>query len=235
MKINLAGLNVLINNKFTFLEKQCKDYLCDFTKADIEISVTDQDIEKEREASKEAFSDGYYESVCAYRKLCNLLPLFDRLMLHSAVVERKGRAVAYCGKSGVGKSTLAINMCDSFDDIRILNGDKPIIHIEKDTVTVYGTPWTGKENKGVKISSILSDICFLEQADYNKIESITKNEAASPLLGQFITPFEPKAAMKHLELVDRLLTNVDFHKMYCTAENSAAVLSYNTLFKKENL
>ncbi len=233
IKIKLAGLNVLIYNRYSHLEKQCRDYLSDFKDADIEVFVTDEEIAAERSHSSYDFSDGYYESVCAYRKICSLLPLFDRLMLHSAVIELNGKAVAYSGKSGVGKSTHAINLCDSFDDIRILNIDKPIVHIKNDVITVFGTPWQGKENLGLNINATLTDICFLEQANYDMIGRISRNEALSPLLAQFITPTEPNAAMKHLELVERLLNKVDFHKMYCTAEKAAAVLSYNTLFKKE--
>ncbi len=235
LKIKLAGLNVLIDNKYTYLEKQCKDYLSDFEKADMHISVTSEDIKKEYDICRKNFSKGYYESVCAYRKICKILPVFDRLMLHSAVAELSGRAVAFSGKSGIGKSTHALNLCRNFEDIRILNIDKPIIHINNETVSVYGTPWQGKENIGANISAILTDICFLEQSAYNKIVCLSKTDALPLLLVQLITPFEPSVAIKHLELVDRLLNNISFHKMYCTAELSAAMLSYKTLFKKENL
>ena len=235
IRIKLAGLNVIINNKYTHLEKQCRGYLSDFEKADIEVYVTDEEIDRERTVDKHGFSYGYYESVCAYRKICHLLPLYDRLMLHSAVVEKDGNAVAFCGRSGIGKSTHVINLYENFQDVQILNGDKPIIHINNDTVTVYGTPWQGKENLGKNNSAVLSRICFLEQADNDRIEHMSNSSALSLLLNQFVTPTTPLAAAKHLELIDRLISNVEFYKMYCTANKTAAVLSYNKFFKKELL
>ena len=235
IKINVSGLNVQIDNKYSYLENLCKDYFCDFEVADIEVSASDDEIRNNRAISKRDFSDGYFESVCVYRKICKLLPLHNRLMLHSSVVKSSGNTVAFTGDSGAGKTTHTKFLLDNFgESLKVVNGDKPIIHIEKNKILAYGTPWRGEEGFGENTSAELSIICFIEKAYENRIEKVDNSKIVSLLLEQFITPSLPKALSKHLELVDILARKCEFYKLYCKADNSAAILSYNTFFKRRN-
>lgn len=235
LNIKLAGLDIAIDNRYKYLEKLCAGYICESGHADITVSATEDEICAQRDISVTDFTDGYLESVCVYRKICRALPLFDRLMLHSSVVEADGRAIALCGKHGTGKTTQTRLLTEAFPDVRVINGDKPVLHIQNECATAYGTPWRGEECLGSNISAPLSSVCFIEQADRNELVLIDRNEAAALLFGQLITPCEPKAAFKHLELADRLLKTCDFYKMYCTEDYSASALLYNTLFREEKI
>ena len=78
MKYSFADLTVEIKNRYDFVRLQCADYECEtIAPADISVCVTDEDIRRERLVSEGDYSDGYLESVCTYRNLCNQLPMFD--------------------------------------------------------------------------------------------------------------------------------------------------------------
>lgn len=71
--------------------------------------------------------------------------LHHGFMLHSAAVVRDGKAVLFMGKSGTGKSTHAQLWLREFAGTSLLNDDNPVVRVSADgTVTVYGSPWSGK-------------------------------------------------------------------------------------------
>ena len=76
------------------------------------------------------------------------MPQFDRMLLHAAILQYEGRAYAFLGRSGTGKSTHTGLWLKYLDGSKIVNGDKPILSIGEKDVIAYGTPWMGKEGRG---------------------------------------------------------------------------------------
>ena len=67
------------------------------------------------------------------------------LEMHSSVTVNCGRAFMFLAESGTGKSTHSRMWLENIPGSELLNDDNPIIRVADDgSVTVYGSPWSGK-------------------------------------------------------------------------------------------
>ena len=149
MIYEIAGMRMSINNRCKYTDRFCQGYLSkdQETPADITAVVTDEEFYAEKELS-EGFSDGYIENICLYRCICRQLPQYNRMLLHSAVIQYDGQAFAFLGRSGTGKSTHTGLWMQYLNGVSVVNGDKPILECRQNEFWAYGTPWQGKENLG---------------------------------------------------------------------------------------
>lgn len=106
MKIQLAEKVFGIQNLYTYVEHQCKNYLVSSdVPADLVVLTTEEDIRYEREKSeepKELFSDAYLESLAVYRKIAEYLPFHQTLPFHGSAIAVDGKAYLFTAKSGTG-------------------------------------------------------------------------------------------------------------------------------------
>ena len=99
-KIKIADFVIEIDNKYSFIERQCTDYLYEGEEKDFSASCTEEDISNEERVAKEDpeldkflsslepdYRRGYLESVCVYRAICLQLPEKDAFIMHAAVCE----------------------------------------------------------------------------------------------------------------------------------------------------
>ncbi len=231
MIYKIAGLKIQINNKYKYTERFCEKYLTDETTCDLIADVTDEEFEREKLASKD-FSDGYVENICLYRSLCRQLPDFDRFLLHSAVLEYDGKAYAFLGHSGAGKSTHTSLWLEYVQGSKIINGDKPIIEYNGGKFIAYGTPWNGKEGRGYNGNAEIAGLCFIEQAKDNRIEKLSIAETANRIFTQVLLPTDESNAVKTLELIDKLVRSVPSYVLYCDVSEDAVKTSYEALVGK---
>lgn len=103
------------------------------------------------------------------------------LLVHASVVVHGGKGYLFLGKSGTGKSTHSRLWLEQFADCRLLNDDNPVVHVGNspagggyenefgDTITVYGSPWSGKTPCYLPESAPIGAIVRLEQAAINEI------------------------------------------------------------------
>lgn len=228
MIYKIAGLNVKINNKLKFTERFCKDYLTEETDFDLETEVTNEDFEKEKSLSPN-YSDGYIENICLYRSLCSRLPDFNRFLLHSAILEYGGKAYAFSGRSGAGKSTHTNLWLEFIDGTKIINGDKPIIECKGDKFIAHGTPWNGKEGRGYNGRAEIGGLCFIEQAKENKIERLSVSDFANRIFSQVLFPTDESNASKTLELIDKFVKTVPAFVLHCDVSEEAVKTSFEAL------
>ena len=230
MIYEIAGLRVFLENKHAYTTKFCEKYLSQNQEiaADIYAKVTEKEFLKEKAASA-GFSDGYIENICLYRSLCRQLPLFNRMLLHAAILEYDGKAYAFLGRSGTGKSTHTGLWLKHLPNCRIVNGDKPILEYTKDGFIAYGTPWMGKEGRGENISASLCGLCFLEQAKENSIESLAPTQVSSRLFTQILLPEEEEQVVSTLDLADKLIMQVPSFLLKCTISEEAVQKSFESL------
>lgn len=67
------------------------------------------------------------------------------LEMHSSVTVNSGRAYMFLAESGTGKSTHSRMWLENIPGSELLNDDNPIARVHDDgSVTVYGSPWSGK-------------------------------------------------------------------------------------------
>lgn len=236
--IKLADIPIGIKCLYESTETFCEEFQTEEAPAfTVELGIAE--ILNEREIAKEQdirdgispqpYSDEYLETIALYRKLAE--PLLNRncLIFHGAVVAVHGCAYLFTAKSGTGKTTHAKLWLKNIENSYILNGDKPLIKIEKGRIITHGTPWRGKEEYGINESLPLSAICVLERDTMNHIERISASEAFPILYQQshHVGGFEEMG--KTLELLDLLAQGVRLYRLGCNMEDEAAMVSFGAM------
>lgn len=230
--IKLAGVRIRIENRYPFIERQCRDYFCEDGEVDFSVSVTNDEILEEQKHGE--FSEGYCESICMYRNICEKISAYNIFLMHSSVIEVNGYAYAFTAKSGVGKSTHTALWIKHIPEARVLNGDKPLYRLEEDgSFTVFGTPWNGKENWGENISAPLAAICFIERGEQNFIRSATADEKVERLMHQLYLRGERTSVTRQLIMMDALVNGVPFYVLSCNISEEAARVAYEAMRKDQ--
>jgi hypothetical protein len=228
----MADLCIQVNNQYSYVEAQCKGFPGK-GEPDFSVAVTDEEIAAEQAGG--SFSAGYCESICVYRKICEILPSYNIFLMHSAVIEVGGWAYAFTAKSGVGKSTHLGLWLKNIEGARVLNGDKPLYRIEKDgKITVFGTPWNGKENWGVNASATLRAVCFIERGIENRIRKAPEHEVIARLMHQLYLRGSRESVDRQLMLMNELVKAVPYYILSCNISDEAALLSYETMSRGAN-
>ena len=233
---SIAGLNVEFKSRFKAIERKCIEYLSELdAPADVTVYATDEDLRRERLSSSKDVSDEYIESVCLYRNLCLQMPRFNGMLLHSSVVSVGNRGIAFLARSGVGKSTHTLLWKKMLgEECTIVNGDKPIVRLEKGVPIAYGTPWGGKEGLQTNTKVQLTDLCFIERNDTDSVEGLDLDVAVGRIMQQVLLPSDPQDAAKTLELADTLLKKCRLWLIKCTPNLSAAEVAYKTICGDKN-
>lgn len=230
MIYEIAGLRVEIANKHAYTTKFCGAYLSENQDlpADLTATVTDAELQEEREASP-GFSEGYIENICLYRSICRQIPMMNRFLLHASILECNGKAYAFLGRSGTGKSTHTKLWLRFVDNTRVLNGDKPILEYCDGKFYAHGTPWQGKENWGYKGKAELCGLCFLEQAKVNEIAKLPVGETSSRVFTQVLLPQDEENVVATLDLLDKLVAEVPAYLLKCDISEEAVKCSFEKL------
>ena len=229
----IAGISFRIHCLYPLTQRYCRDYL---TQSDgpvqEEIRITAADIEKEKArllAKKnpgellEASTPEALERLHLCRRIAELLPKHDRILVHGSSLAVDGRGVLFTAKSGTGKSTHTRLWRQEFGErVRMVNDAKPFLYVGPDGVTVYGTPWRGKHGLGENISAPLEAVYFLNRGEENRVEAISSRDVFPLLLQQTYTPDDPAAMAMTLALVERLSRNTKLLKLYCNMDPAAA-------------
>jgi hypothetical protein len=230
MIYEIAGLRVKIENRYDFTTKFCQEYLSEDQTSQVHIvaRASEEEFLEEKKYSGK-FSDGYIENICLYRSLCCQIPLFNRMLLHCAVLEYEGKAYAFLGRSGTGKSTHTRLWKKYLGSPKMVNGDKPILEWVEDGFIAHGTPWRGKESWGERTSAPLYGLCFLEQAKENSIRKLSPAEVSSRLFGQILLPEEEENVISTLELADKLIATTPAYLLKCDISKEAVKLSFEAM------
>ena len=196
------------------------------------VCITPEDLEGERQRLLrkknpgellEASTPEALERLHLCRRISELLPKYNRVLFHGSSLAIDGRGVLFTAKSGTGKSTHTRLWRQEFGDrVRMINDDKPFLHIAEDGITVYGTPWRGKHALGDNVSAPLKAIVFVNRGEDNRVEPVTPRELYPLLLQQTYTPEDPDAMVKTLALVEKLSGQVSLLKLYCNMDPEAA-------------
>ncbi len=230
MIYDIADLRINIENKLPFTARFCEGYLSPDQESEpaFSVKVTNEQFFKEKEVS-DKFSDGYIENICLYRNICNLMPYYDRFLLHSSVVEYDGKCYAFLGHSGAGKSTHSRLWLKYLENAKILNGDKPIVRESEEGYIAYGTPWMGKEGLGYKGKGKIYAICFIEQALKNEIIPLSASLTADRLFSQILLPDDAESVMKTMTMADNFIKRVPSFVLKCDISEEAFRTSFDVL------
>lgn len=232
-KYKIAGLSVLMNPMFETLKMRSEKYLFDFEgKEDICAMISKEEMEKKQAQNPNLSLDDceyLWTGADFYEKLLK----FQGMFLHASAVSLAGKAYLFAAPCGVGKSTHTALWQEYFGEERaiIINDDKPAIRLIGEQFHVFGTPFSGKDNKNENISAPLKAICFLEQAKENSIRKMSAVEALMQIFNQTIRPVEADKMEQLIFLVDKLLKHIPVYKMGCNISLDAVEMSYNEMSK----
>ena len=221
-----ADKTVEINSVFGKVHDYCKDYRTD-DPSDFAVTINEADIENEKSRSElKSFSDGYYEELAVYRKICEKMPFFDTILFHGSIVSVDGVAYAFAAPSGTGKSTHTALWRELLGERAVMvNDDKPLLHIG-DSVTAYGTPYDGKHHISNRIAVPLKAVCILERAENNSIECIDAKEAYPVIVQQTYRPMDVTALARKMVLIAKLTQKVELYRLHCNMDIDAARVAY---------
>ena len=222
IKIEIAGLAVGIENRYSHIVRKARDYITE-READFTVSVSEDEIDREMKDSGTNFERGYYEGIISYRKIAEILPRYDAILFHGSVILVNGLAYIITANSGVGKTTHTRLWMSEFSDVKILNGDKPIVRFFDGVPYACGTPWQGKEGFGENIRAKLSAIAFLKRGEANVAKQIEPSDAVVRFMSQIYLPKKSAMALtKTMMLADKLIKNTRLVELECNMQPEAA-------------
>lgn len=244
MKIKIADVCYEVNALYSTTHTSCAAYISD-EEAEGVITIVPEDIEFERETCmKEARiekipyverSEGLLEMAALQRKFAERLFTRNTLLFHGSAIAVDGVAYLFTASSGTGKSTHARLWRELLGDRAVMiNDDKPFLTVNRDGVTVYGSPWNGKHNLGTNTSAPLRAICILARGEENRIVRIRPAEAVRMLLRQSHRPQDPALMPTYMDLLDGIAGKVAFYRLYCNMEAEAARVSFEAMSRDEN-
>lgn len=230
--VKLADKPIGIIGKYDYIYEYCRGYYTNESPI-FTVSVTEKDIEIEKQQQQGRFNDGVYEATCIHRAIVEGLVKAGIILIHSAVIAVDGQAYAFLAKSGVGKSTHIQQWMKHFgNDCIVLNGDKPLYKFNNGKLYVYGTPWKGKEDWGENISLPVKSFCLLERGEKNIIEPASSKDIVRKLFDQVLIPKDKNDCAVFMSMLNTIVTQVPFYLLKCNISEEAAVVAYN-LMKKQ--
>ena len=237
--IRLADKVVAISANYATTKQFCRDYLLDElpSKVDIEVNVTQEAMEFEREEAKKTgmFSDRYLETLAVHRQVAEQMTKYHTVLFHGSAIAVDGEVYLFTAPSGTGKSTHTRLWRERFGDRAFMvNDDKPFLHLEEDgSITVYGAPWDGKHHLSRNLGLPLKVICILEQAPENQIQRLSQKESFQTIYLQTYRTTQDAVVMKHtLEVLSGIMRYPIWH-LGCTISQEAVSLSYEAMSGKK--
>ena len=228
--LRMADLNIRIDNRYDYLEKQCREYIIPSDAAntfrpDICIKAEEAEINQTLNKLSGLYHTPFHaESIVVYEKIGCQLPAFDAFIMHASVISVDGQAFGFAAKSGIGKSTHTRFWKELFGErVTVINGDKPICRFEGNDLMAFGTPWCGKEGWNINMKAPLKALCLLERSDENRITDADGFELLGTIMKQLYLPSDGKIdKVKLMELVDRMLNVTKVYRLAAKKEISAA-------------
>lgn len=232
----IADTVIKIISLYPSVHFQCEAYKTE-EKEEITINISEADIEYEsKKSAAEDILEGhpitvyppdYLETLAAYRKIACLMVDRNTLLFHGSAIAVDGKCYIFTAKSGTGKSTHTALWRKKFGERCVMvNDDKPLMTLNEDGITVYGTPWNGKHRLGENTSAELKAICLLERDKTNHIETVSFNEILPFLVSQTFRPADAALTIRTMQLIKELGCRCEFYRLGCNMDDEAAEVSF---------
>lgn len=212
------------------LAPRCQEYLCDEQSGEIGADITIRtDLFRSENWPYLSEKDMIYmESWVQFQVH---IMKHQGIVLHASAVEVDGKAYLFSAPCGTGKSTHTRLWQSIFGErARVFNDDKPALRLIDGVWYAYGTPWCGKDGININMKVPVAGICFLKQAQENKIRRLSQVEAVQKVIWQTGHRFKQ---VENLDLmlshVDKLVRMIPVYELENRPEPDAARLSYETM------
>lgn len=236
--ISIAQVPIRVKAIHPSMRSYCRQYLIpDNSFAQVNIEITNEDLEIEAgyqralNAPDYKFDPKILEFDAILRKIADKMLEFDVLLFHASAISVEGKAILFSAPSGTGKSTHTKFWKELYGDkIEIINDDKPLIKFDQYGVSVFGSPWNGKDRLSSLTPAKLDSICFLSRAVENRVVKVSQQEIMQEIFNQIHIPADKTKIPKVLYLLDKVLKNAKLYKIFCTNSiESAKVVSLELL------
>lgn len=233
-KIKIADTVLEINAFNESTKKYCQDFLSE-EEPNYVITMTDEDLKNERTTSENGKVYVNEEISALYRKIAELVIKDNIIVFHGSSFMVNNNGFLITARSGVGKSTHSRNLKALLGDKFVyINDDKPLLKVNENSVTVYGTPWNGKERRSNDISAPLRAILFLSRGETNTYRKIVnKEEIYIKMISQIYLPKEKAKRELALKAADSILKNINFYEINVTKDIESAKMTYEEIIKNE--
>ena len=149
--------------------------------------------------------------------------------LHAACVELDGFAVAFTGKSGLGKSTRARAWVEGLG-AQFISGDRPAVRLEKDGSVACGVPWDGKEQIFRDVERPLRCILEVRRSPANYVRQLSEEQARQVIMQQsFVPMWDTDAAVMAIANVRGLIRRTPVYRVFCGPDAEDARVIYDIL------
>ena len=232
-RIKIANKVLDINAFNETTKRYCRHFLCE-EEPDYVIIMTEEDLKNESSNSADGKVYVNEEISALYRKIANIFVNDGIIVFHGSSFMVDGSGFLITARSGVGKSTHSRLLNELIgEDFIYINDDKPLILVN-DSVTIYSSPWNGKERRGNNVSAPLKAIMFLSRSETPSFRKIVnKEEIYIKMLSQIYLPKEKDLREKALKIADKLLRKVNFYEINVNQDNESAKMTYERIIKDE--
>lgn len=146
------------------------------------------------------------------------------LLLHASLIKYEGKAIAFAGPSGVGKSTHA-NLWREHLDAKVINGDRAALRKTENGWIAYGSPYAGTSGIYLNDCAPLTAIILLQQAGENCLRKLTPVEAFRHLYPELsVHQWDKNFVTSATDLCLQMLSEVPIYMLQCRPDAEAALL-----------
>ena len=225
MIYEIAGLKVAMQPQFDRLKRQSETYIS----SGEPVITLNPDLYGKINSTLVNRTDEDIEYIYSSAEFCREIIRHGRFFLHASAVVYNDEAYLFSAPSGMGKSTHTSLWLKEFSGSYILNDDKPVILPKKDSVSVFGTPFSGKTDLQVNREVRLRAICFLKRGEENSVSRVVDDRAIALILNNTYRPKNGESMKLLFDMIDRVVENADIFEMSCRNEPAAAQMSYKAM------
>ena len=232
--IGISSITPKVQEDFSeFMTSEPPKFTVVTTKADLVREIGFLDRKKtDEEVDDRRATRNRLEKRFLLRSIAERMLAYDVLLMHGAVVAVDGKCYMFTAPSGTGKTTHMRLWLEQLPQAYVLNGDKPFLKVtEEGDVLACGVPWRGKEGMGCNEILPLEAICILDRSTKNRISIEEPRNVIGRLIQQTNIPPEQVAAMKALQLLDRIVHQVRLYHLECNMEPEAAEVSIGAMLR----
>ena len=233
-KIKIVDTVLEINAFNESTKRYCEDFLSNEDSKHV-ITTTEEDLLNEKRVNEDGKVYASEEISALYRKIADLFIEQGVIVFHGSSFKVNDYGFIVTARSGVGKST-HVKLLKEYlgNEFEYINDDKPLLEVKDNEITLYSSPWNGKERRGNNIHAPLKSVIFLNRGitnTYRKLDN--KEEIYFKLLSQVYLPKEKSKREKALKIIDILLKRINFYEINVNTDISSAQMTSERIIKNE--
>jgi len=164
---------------------------------------------------------------CDQVLIVNRLLAFSACVVHACGVIYDGRAYVFCGRSGVGKTTMG-RLWRAAGGV-LVNDDRVILRRHGSALWMHSTPWHGEEREVQARAAPLAGVFHLSQGRENRIAPLGGAEAAAALVATAVAPFyAPEGIERLLALAEAVADAAPSYRLAFVPDRRAVDLCLKT-------